>query len=153
MLIATTDPTDPYVTDDDQPRTALSDLATALTDTVEGYAVMADKAAPDVQPVLERFLALHRAHMDRLRALIDEQGGDPTNAGSMLGTVHKVLAHTRDTLGRLDDRPHDIILRTEARVEDRYQTARDALDEHAVIQSVLAAQHAALREHVNALKY
>ncbi|MEL7092992.1 MAG: DUF2383 domain-containing protein [Pseudomonadota bacterium] len=153
MFIATTAPVDTYATVPDQPREALNDLSTVLADTIEGYAVMTDKAEPTVQPVVRRFLALHQTHAARLRELCAEQGGDPEDAGSVMGAVHKAMAHTRDALGRLDERAEDTILRIEARVMERYRNALDALEGHPVIQSVIAVQHLTLREHVAALKY
>lgn len=131
---------------------AISSLATDVTDIINGYETLLEKAETDLQPAVERLLELHRAHVAELNQIHASLGGDPSQNGSMMGAVHTAVAHVRDFAGALDRSALDGILDGEGRLLSTYETALDQVAGQQEFSEVLAAQHAALASHVDALR-
>ena len=58
-----------------------------LLDVIEAFETLVERAGPDLKPLAQRMLALHRAHHDQLHLLLEERGHPPDERGSFLGVV------------------------------------------------------------------
>lgn len=136
----------------DQPISAVSDLATSVSDIVKGYSTMVDKAEPDLKPVVERLHGLHTSHLGVLTSLISELGGRPDDLSSPMGNVHKTVAIVRDWMGALDASALDPIADGEERLVDEYTDAISHLVDHPAYQQKLEEQRDAIRDEVAQLR-
>lgn len=129
----------------EQPLAATESLATRISDVMAGYGTMMEKADPDLKPVIERLYDLHAGHYNTLMSLIAQLGGEPEQAGSMMGNVHKAIATLRDWTGSLDKSAIDEIANGERRVVDMYSDAISSLTDEPEYRSELEQQREVLR--------
>lgn len=141
MLIDTQDPT-----------AALSQLTTDIADIIKGYEVMEERANDDLRAVAQRLHALHEAHATELLTTMEEMGGHPEDAGSMMGAVHQAVATGRDWFDALDGSAIPQIVKGEERLLKTYDGALDASEARPELQEMLLDQRAALQAQIDALK-
>ena len=127
---------------------ALSDLTTAVADAIQGYEEMLNRAEDDLKPVVERLYKLHSEHAAQLYTFMNERGGEPGNAGSIMGTVQAAVATARSWFGMLDASALNTIIEGERRLIATYGEAADAFSDEPELLETVTAQRAALQEMV-----
>lgn len=125
---------------------ALSSLVTDLVDVIRGYDEMKKRAEPDLRPAVERLHTLHEAHAARLMAGVAERGGDPDDAGSVMGRVHEAVAVARDWFGTLDCSAIDEIVDGEKRLIESYDDAAKALPADDEMRAIVTSQRQELED-------
>lgn len=106
-----------------QPIEALHDVHTATNDVLKGYREMAERAEPDIQPVIRRLIDMHERHAaEQTTALgrLREASNDDT---SMQGTVNKAVVIMRDWLSNLDKDVLPAVRRGEESLRGEYEKA------------------------------
>lgn len=129
---------------------ALHDMHTATNDVLKGYREMLARAQPEIQPDIQRLIALHEQHAQDQQAelvRLRDAGEDDT---SLQGTVNKVVVMLRDWLSSLD---RDVL----PAVRDGEESLRDAYDKalqqrdvagHAGIGPLLRTQRAEIASEI-----
>jgi uncharacterized protein (TIGR02284 family) len=110
-------------------RDAWEKLASARTRTVDaaqGFQKMAEHAEPSFAPIVEAFLELHTRHAGEFTRLLTEAGHPPTDDGSLMGTVNRLVVATRALLDDIDADVLRQIHSGEENVADAYQEALEA---------------------------
>jgi uncharacterized protein (TIGR02284 family) len=138
--------------DTQDPTAALSQLATDIADIIRGYEVMEAKADAELRPVAQRLHALHEAHAEQILTALEEMGGRPEDAGSMMGAVHQAVATGRDWFGTLDRSAIPQIAAGEERLLKSYDAALAAVEPRPDLQKMLLHQQGALRSQIDALR-
>ncbi|WP_425092160.1 DUF2383 domain-containing protein [Tropicimonas sp. S265A] len=136
----------------DQPKGAITDLATDIVDVMRGYKTMQERAEDDLRPIVERLHTLHSHHASALFRVLETYGGEPDKAGSIMGVVHSVVATARDWTGSLDTSALPQILAGEKQVINSYSAAIDNLKDAPRLRGILEDQRAVLRAHIAALE-
>lgn len=108
----------------DTPRAALHQARTGITDVLEGYETLADRAEPQIRPVIDDLRTLHQRHATDLDRRLSGLGEATDAHASIQGTVNKVVVTLRDWVSTLDDDVLAFIRDGEERLADIY---RDAL--------------------------
>ena len=136
----------------DKPVAAISSLITDIVDAVNGYETMVEKAEDELKPKVEKLLALHRENAAQLMEIYSEKGGNPDQAGSMMGIVHTAVANARDITGTLDASALDEIIRGEERILTQYDEAAAETANDGVAHQIIVEQRKALRSEIDRLK-
>lgn len=134
------------------PTAVTSRLSTDLADIIKGYGAMIDRADPDLQPVVQRLHALHKAHADEVMTELEAMGGHPENSGSMMGAVRVAVATAQDWFDTLDSSAVPRIIGGEERLIRAYADAIKAAVNHPTLHEMLINQRAAIDAQIEALK-
>lgn len=134
------------------PTAALSDLTTDIVDTLKGYSEMADRAEPELLPIVERLQALHETHAAALMETLGRLGGHPEAAGSAMGVINVAVAAARDWIGALDATAIPHVVEGEKRLLASYTTALRVLSHHQNVAQLVQDQRDVLAEHVRAIE-
>lgn len=79
---------------------------TRVLDVIRGYEELAERAEPDLKPLVERMLMLHRAHHDQLHILLESRGHPPDERGSFMSIIQENVMRVRSWF---DDMDRDLI--------------------------------------------
>jgi uncharacterized protein (TIGR02284 family) len=111
---------------DDDAWEKLAIARTRTVDAAQGFRKMAEHAEPSFAPIVEAFLELHSRHAAEFTRLLAEAGHPPTDDGSLMGAVNRLVVATR---ALLDDIDADVLRQVhsgEENVADAYQEALEA---------------------------
>ena len=97
---------------------------TRVLDVIQGYEELVERAEPDLKPLAERMLALHRAHHEELHAMLAARGHAPDDGGSFMSLVQENVIRVRSWL---DDMDRDLIPRIRKGEESLIEIYDDAL--------------------------
>jgi hypothetical protein len=103
--------------------TALVDLHTRLRDTIDGFDTILDKAEPEFRPVAADFRALHIRQAGAVASMLEQDGHDPAQDGSMFGTVNKAVVTVRSWFDDISVNIMDQVVSGEKHVLEAYDTA------------------------------
>lgn len=81
---------------------ALQHLYDRITDALEGFRVMADKAEPSFRPVVERFVTLHQTQGAAVAAMLVARGAGDDLDGTLMGTVNRAVVSVRALFTGID---------------------------------------------------
>lgn len=133
------------------PTAALSQLSTDIADIIKGYEVMEERADNDLRPIAQRLHALHETHAADLFIALEDMGGHPEHAGSMMGAVHQAVATGRDWFNALDASALPQIVQGEERLVTSYDGALEASQERSGLHEMLRHQRASIQAQIDAL--
>ncbi|MCF8487322.1 MAG: PA2169 family four-helix-bundle protein [Rhodobacteraceae bacterium] len=134
------------------PTAVTSKLSTDLADIIKGYSLMVDRADEDLQPVVQRLHALHKAHAAEVMTELESMGGHPENSGSMMGAVRVAVATAQDWFDTLDTSALPRIIGGEERLIHAYAEAIEATVNHPTLHEMLIDQRAAIDAQIEALQ-
>lgn len=134
------------------PTAVTSKLSTDLADIIKGYSLMVDRADEDLQPVVQRLHALHKAHAAEVMTELESMGGHPENSGSMMGAVRVAVATAQDWFDTLDTSALPRIIGGEERLIHAYVEAIEATVNHPTLHEMLIDQRAAIDAQIEALQ-
>ena len=121
---------------------------TRVIDVIHGYEELAERAEPDLAPLAERMLALHRAHHAELHAMLAERGHSPDDQGSFMSLVQENVMRVRSWFDDMDRELIPRIREGEESLMGIYDEAIEAAPGGAQGRATLEAQRAALAEEV-----
>lgn len=81
---------------------ALQHVHTATNDVLEGYHTMAERAQPDLRPVIHRLIVLHERQAAEQAALLRLSAEGEVGDTSLQATVNKAVVILRDWFTDLD---------------------------------------------------
>jgi hypothetical protein len=100
---------------------SLERLQTRMVDALSGYDKMAEHAEPGFRPTVDAFRALHQTHIDRIAPLLGRKSR--SQAGSIMGTVNRVVVATRAIFDEIDEDVLEEIRSGEGHVLDAFDEA------------------------------
>ena len=124
---------------------------TRVLDVIRGYEELVERAEPDLRPLAERMLALHRADHEGLHALLAARGHAPDDGGSLMSLVQENVIRVRSWF---DDMDRDLIPRIregEQSLIEIYDEAIAAAPADGEDRATLESQRARLSEAVAAM--
>lgn len=132
---------------------ALHDIHTATNDVLKGYREMAQRAAPDIQPVIRRLTDLHERHASEQQAELARLREAGRHDTSVQGTVNKVVVILRDWLSNLDRDVLPAVRQGEESLRDEYLDALEELrtGESPIVVALLRTQLAAVQSEIERL--
>ena len=81
---------------------ALQHLHDRITDALEGFRVMADKAEASFRPVVQRFVTLHQKQAAAVAAMLVARGAGDDLDGTLMGTVNRAVVAVRALFTGID---------------------------------------------------
>ena len=124
---------------------------TRVLDVIQGYEELVDRAEPDLKPLAQRMLALHRAHHHELHLILEERGHPPDDRGSFMSLVQENVIRVRSWF---DDMDREIIPRIregEEQLTELYDAAIEAGPAGDRDRARLEAQRDAIAREVEAM--
>ena len=121
---------------------------TRVLDVIRGYEELAERAEPDLRPLAERMLALHRAHHEALHVMLEERGHPPSDRGSVMSLVQENVMRVRSWFDDMDRELIPRIREGEEQLIELYDEAIAAGPEGDRDRGLLADQRAALAREV-----
>lgn len=91
--------THPEVVEDND---ALQHLHDRITDALEGFRVMADKAEVAFRPVVQRFVTLHEMQATAVAGMLVARGWVDDLDGTLMGTVNRAVVAVRALFTGID---------------------------------------------------
>ena len=124
---------------------------TRVVDVIRGYEELVERAEPDLKPLAERMLALHRAHEEQLHVVLESRGHPPDHEGSFMGLIQENVIRLRSWV---DDMDRDIVPRIregERQLVELYEEAIQAAPMGDRDRDTLGHQRAALDAEIAAM--
>ncbi|MEJ6389469.1 DUF2383 domain-containing protein [Gymnodinialimonas ulvae] len=142
----------PGTTTGDPAISAMSDIANTLADLIKGYEEMVDRADDDLKPIVQRLLAIHQGHAAEVFEHFERLGGQPGEAGSLMGLVHTAVATVRDWADALDASAIEAIADGEEQIVDTYDKAIEKVADRRDYADLLVKQRDDLKVQIDALR-
>jgi len=132
---------------------ALQILHNRITDALEGFRVMQEKAEPSFRPTVARFVALHERQAAMVGDLLLAQDQHASLDGTLMGTVNKAVVSIRALFDSIDADALDRIRDGEQHVIDAFTDAlaADPSPANARILEAMRAELLALVEATRAI--
>ena len=119
---------------------------TRVIDVIHGYEELVERAEPDLRPLAERMLALHRAHHGGLHAMLAERGHQPDDEGSFMSLVQENVMRVRSWVDSMDRDLIPRIRKGEESLMELYDEAIEVAPVGAQGRTTLEAQRTELAE-------
>ena len=124
---------------------------TRVLDVIHGYEELVERAEPDLKPLAERMLALHRSHHGELHLMLEERGHPPDDRGSFMSLVQENVMRVRSWFDDMDRALVPRIREGEQSLIELYDEAIEAGPAGDRDRATLEAQRASLRAEVAAM--
>jgi hypothetical protein len=102
---------------------ALVDLHTRLRDTIAGFDTILDKAEPEFRPIAADFRALHIRQAGAVASMLEQDGHDPSQDGSVFGAVNRAVVTLRSWFDDISVNIMEQVVSGEKHVLEGYDTA------------------------------
>lgn len=120
----------PDATDQDASTKSLAELHTRLVDTIKGFDAILEKAEPEFKPVAAEFRALHIRHAATVASMLETDGRDPADGGSIFGNVNRMVVTVRSWFDDISVNIMDSVINGEKHVLEAYDDVlRHTLEE------------------------
>lgn len=104
---------------------ALHQINAGILDVLSGFETLKDRAEAEIMDTVRDLDQMHRDHAGRIAALLAAHG-EPTDDGSVRGTVNKVATTLRDWVGSLDADALSFVRQGEEQLLAIYDAALEA---------------------------
>jgi hypothetical protein len=102
---------------------ALAELHTRQRDTIDGFDTILEKAEPEFRPIAAEFRALHIRQAATVATMLEADGHDPSQDGSVFGTVNKAVVTLRSWFDDISVNIMEQVVNGEKHVLDAYDDA------------------------------
>ena len=107
----------------DTARSALQQVQTGIKDVLAGYETLADRAEPEILPIVGDLKSMHYRHLADLEARLGRSGQQADDGASLRGSVNKAVVALRDWMSTLDRNALSFVRDGEERLMSIYDDA------------------------------